>query len=572
MKDLRYIKKEKLKSQKGVSLIVLVITIIVVVIIATIALRSNDGAINEANIATYKHELKDVEVSVSQTRIKNQQGGIGEEYKETGFYPIIIENPPENFVSFSDDDYYGYIVDLNYVKNRESKNGYDYKKYMFGSENKTITFGKNGKDNDVYIYDATGKVFYAKCFYIDGGVYYSDVLSEDGPVISVTKVYNEASNVVDMAIGVMPVNEGDEVTVRVNNSMGLDEKDEYIYDYTATSNGTYIITAEEGEVTSIKRVKVSEITEGEYNIVYHYQDGTTPDETIKKKGSTPVRLKAIKREGYVHVGWAKTASATTPEYAPGSLFAENADTDLYAIWEIGEAREFTITFNANGGENAPSAITKLERASITIPTEEPTYINHVFKGWSKSSTATDVDYLPGATYSEEGNAVLFAVWEKGEIRVEFTANPAEGGTAVGGGIKEDGSIVYITAVPNPGYSFYKWTVTSNNVKLDNNYGETTKFVMPKGTVKITVNFKKTDYDYTIKYNANNGFGAPNTQYKKHDESINISTTIPSRSAHQFLGWGDKINATTVKYLPGAELKMQVAPCMQYGKRTQTNAY
>ena len=562
MKDLRYIKKEKLKSQKGVSLIVLVITIIVVVIIATIALRSNDGAINEANIATYKHELKDVEVSVSQTRIKNQQGGIGEEYKETGFYPIIIENPPENFVSFSDDDYYGYIVDLNYVKNRESKNGYDYKKYMFGSENKTITFGKNGKDNDVYIYDATGKVFYAKGFYIDGGVYYSDVLSEDGPVISVTKVYNEASNVVDMAIGVMPVNEGDEVTVRVNNSMGLDEKDEYIYDYTATSNGTYIITAEEGEVTSIKRVKVSEITEGEYNIVYHYQDGTTPDETIKKKGSTPVRLKAIKREGYVHVGWAKTASATTPEYAPGSLFAENADTDLYAIWEIGEAREFTITFNANGGENAPSAITKLEKASITIPTEEPTYINHVFKGWSKSSTATDVDYLPGATYSEEGNAVLFAVWEKGEIRVEFTANPAEGGTAVGGGIKEDGSIVYITAVPNPGYSFYKWTVTSNNVKLDNNYGETTKFVMPKGTVKITVNFKKTDYDYTIKYNANNGFGAPNTQYKKHDESINISTTIPSRSAHQFLGWGDKINATTVKYLPGAEYT-ENASCTLY---------
>ena len=562
MKDLRYIKKEKLKSQKGVSLIVLVITIIVVVIIATIALRSNDGAINEANIATYKHELKDVEVSVSQTRIKNQQGGIGEEYKETGFYPIIIENPPENFVSFSDDDYYGYIVDLNYVKNRESKKGYDYKKYMFGSENKTITFGKNGKDNDVYIYDATGKVFYAKGFYIDGGVYYSDVLSEDGPVISVTKVYNEASNVVDMVIGVMPVNEGDEVTVRVNNSMGLDEKDEYIYDYTATSNDTYIITAEEGEVTSIKRVKVSEITEGEYNIVYHYQDGTTPDETIKKKGSTPVRLKAIKREGYVHIGWAKTASATTPEYAPGSLFAENADTDLYAIWEMGEAREFTITFNANGGENAPSAITKLERASITIPTEEPTYINHVFKGWSKSSTATDVDYLPGATYSEEGNVVLFAVWEKGEIRVEFTANPAEGGTAVGGGIKEDGSIVYITAVPNPGYSFYKWTVTSNNVKLDNNYGETTKFVMPKGTVKITVNFKKTDYDYTIKYNANNGFGAPNTQYKKHDESINISTTIPSRSAHQFLGWGDKINATTVKYLPGAEYT-ENASCTLY---------
>lgn len=562
IKNIRYIKKDRNKSQKGISMIALVITIIVIVILATIAIKSNDGAINEANIATYKHELKDVEVSVSQTRIKNQQGGIGEEYKETGFYPIAIENPPEDFVSFSDDDYYGYIVDLNYVKNKETKKGFDYKKYMFGSENKTITFGKNGRDNDVYIYDATGKVYYAKGFYVDGGVYYSDILSQDGPIISVTKVYNEETNVVEMVIGVTPVEANNEVVVRVNNSMGLDETDEYIYKYTAASNDTYIVTAEEGEVTSIKRVKVSEITEGEYSIVYHFQDGTTPDETVKKIGSTPVRLKAIKRDGYVHVGWAKTSATTSPEYAPGELFTENADTDLYAIWENGEAREFTITFNANGGENAPSAITKLERASITLPTEEPTYINHVFKGWSTSSTATTPEYLPGGTYTNEGNAVLFAVWEKGEIRVEFTVNPAEGGTAVGGGIKEAGSIVYITAVPNPGYSFYKWTVTSNNVKLDNNYGETTKFVMPKGTVKITVNFKKTDYDYTIKYNANNGFGAPNTQYKKHNESINISTTIPSRSAHQFEGWADKINSTTVKYLPGAEYT-ENASCTLY---------
>lgn len=74
IKKLKHFKEKNAKSQKGVSLIVLVITIIVIIIIATISFVANDGTISEATIATYKHELKDVEVSVSQTRIRNQQG------------------------------------------------------------------------------------------------------------------------------------------------------------------------------------------------------------------------------------------------------------------------------------------------------------------------------------------------------------------------------------------------------------------------------------------------------------------------------------------------------------------
>jgi hypothetical protein len=36
-------------------------------------------------------------------------------------------------------------------------------------ETKTITFGKDGNDNDVYVYDATGKVYYAKGYYVEQG-------------------------------------------------------------------------------------------------------------------------------------------------------------------------------------------------------------------------------------------------------------------------------------------------------------------------------------------------------------------------------------------------------------------
>ena len=227
--------------------------------------------------------------------------------------------------------------------------------------------------------------------------------------------------------------------------------------------------------------------------------------------------------------------------------------ELYAVWTEGEPREFIVTYNANGGKNAPEADTKIERETMQLSTEVPTKTGYLFKGWSKSSSG-DVDYLPGADYSEDKNIVLFAVWEEGEIRVELSVSPGDAGEAVGGGAKEAGRIVYVTAVAKPGYVFSKWTVdaSSTNVNLENIYAETTKFTMPNGTVSLTANFKQTEYDYVIRYDANGGSGAPNTQYKKHDENINISTTIPHRSGYTFEGWSDTLSNKTVKYVSGAE--------------------
>ena len=140
-KYLKYYKKED-TSQRGVSLITVVIATVLIILLAGIALRRSLNSIDEAAIATFRHELKAVEVNVSATRIDNQEKGIGEEIKEVGFYPIYIENPPLEFVSFRENDYFGYIVDLEYIQNEETNNGLDYKKYANGAAGTTITFGK----------------------------------------------------------------------------------------------------------------------------------------------------------------------------------------------------------------------------------------------------------------------------------------------------------------------------------------------------------------------------------------------------------------------------------------------
>ena len=50
---------------------------------------------------------------------------------------------------------------------------------------------------------------------------------------------------------------------------------------------------------------------------------------------------------YVFYGW--SIDGEKPTYAPGNKYIENKDLKLYALWK----EEYTIAYDANGGEGAP---------------------------------------------------------------------------------------------------------------------------------------------------------------------------------------------------------------------------
>lgn len=56
--------------------------------------------------------------------------------------------------------------------------------------------------------------------------------------------------------------------------------------------------------------------------------------------------------------------------------------------------------------------------------------------------------------------------------------------------------------------------------------------------------------YTINYNANGGTGAPNSQFKTHGESLTLSSTKPTRTGYDFLGWSTSSTATSASYSAG----------------------
>ncbi len=71
---------------------------------------------------------------------------------------------------------------------------------------------------------------------------------------------------------------------------------------------------------------------------------------------------------------------------------------------------YTISYDANGGENAPEEQTEKIGTLIVLTDIVPTRTDYEFLGWSTDAQATEAEYLPGAEYITEGDVTLFAIW------------------------------------------------------------------------------------------------------------------------------------------------------------------
>lgn len=155
-----------LKNNNGISLISLVITIIVIIILAGISFFNGLKTPESALRSLFTDEVVSVRVAVANARAKNLIEYDDENY---GFYYVSIDNAPDNFVSFSTGNITGYVVDfdlLDYVPNVRGKG--------LVSSGDQVTFG----EDDVYIYDKNGSVYYVGGFADEDKIYYNSVTFE----------------------------------------------------------------------------------------------------------------------------------------------------------------------------------------------------------------------------------------------------------------------------------------------------------------------------------------------------------------------------------------------------------
>ena len=274
------------------------------------------------------------------------------------------------------------------------------------------------------------------------------------------------------------------------------------------------------------------------------------------------------RTGYTFLGWSTSSTATSATYPPGSTYNLCVDVNLYAVWS--KIPTYTISYNANGGNNAPSSQTKTKDVTLTLSSTKPTRTGYTFLGWSTSSTATSATYQPGGNFTTNGDTTLYAVWKANDATLSvnttnnatistggeqkyYTFTPNESGTYVIYSTGSSDTRVYLYNSSGTELADDDDDGTDRNFRLQYNLNAGTTYRFAVGyysastTGTIPFKFGKV---YTITYNANGGSSAPSSQTKDYGTALTLSSTKPTRSGYTFLGWSTSSTATTSTYSAG----------------------
>lgn len=211
----------------------------------------------------------------------------------------------------------------------------------------------------------------------------------------------------------------------------------------------------------------------------------------------------------------------------------------------------TVSFDTNGGTAVNSATTK-NSSSVVLPTPSRSYkvtfnanggslsTSYItsecsFDGWYTTSSLTGQKYSGGESYMLLDDQTMYAKWTN------------------------NASTVANYKPTKTGYKFVGWFASTSGGKQYTNATTITE------NVTVYANWTQ----YTLNYNANGGSGAPSA--KKWYGQTTVSSTKPTRSGYQFLGWDDNSTATSVKYNPGSSINISenITLYAVWGKSTVT---
>jgi uncharacterized repeat protein (TIGR02543 family) len=134
---------------------------------------------------------------------------------------------------------------------------------------------------------------------------------------------------------------------------------------------------------------------------------------------------------------------------------------------------YNVTYNANGGSDAPSATKGVKGFDGTLSATVPTRANHTFLGWATSSSAHTADYSAGDTIpARDSDITLYAVWmptvfisaDEG-VTITFNGVAYTNQTATVTGLTW-GNEYALLVTPNAGWIVKTQSHPNGNVEMD----------------------------------------------------------------------------------------------------------
>ena len=284
---------------------------------------------------------------------------------------------------------------------------------------------------------------------------------------------------------------------------------------------------------------------------------------------------------YIFAGWSTTQytpGTGDASFQPGDTFRNSISLNprtLYAVWQ--STYTYTLYFDANGGNDAPSTMTygptSETQHTFTIPDTEPTYTGYAFAGWSLTQYTPgtgDASYQPGDTIRNSSGInprTLYAVWSDTVYTLYFDANGGnDAPSTMTYGPTADTQYTFVIPDTEPtyeGYIFIGWSLTQYTPGTgDASYqpGDTIRNssgINPRTLYAVWL----VGHTYTLIYNANGGTGAP--QMDVYGPTLDVQHTFtisadePTYENYTFLGWSLTQNTPgrgQAYYQPGGTIR------------------
>ena len=343
--------------------------------------------------------------------------------------------------------------------------------------------------------------------------------------------------------------------------------DSVLNNLTATANGIYTLYAVWEANTYTVKYDFNKPANASGNAVGDTEDSIHVYDTERKLSANGYSL-----VGWTFKGWAETAIGAI-KYADGEnvinlTMTANGNYILYAVWE---ANVYNISFDTAGGSYIDSISVRYD-SEITKTAGLPVRKGYNFNGYFTGRDGAGAKYFNAdgtannVVYKTVGGTVLYAYWTPIRYNIELYSQ--------GKYVKTLSNVVYGSmslpsaedlGLTRENYNFVGWNLYDDqNWSMYNaNTVYNTGIAGAEGeTVTLYAAWLEKDR-FTINFDANGGTGAPAMGQAHEDETIVLSSVVPSRKNYTFLGWATDAGAQTAQYQPGDRFTMGKAVVTLY---------
>lgn len=281
--------------------------------------------------------------------------------------------------------------------------------------------------------------------------------------------------------------------------------------YTSSNGGTQITSSSTVTITTTQTL-YAQWTANSYTVSFNANGGTclTESKTVTFDSVYGTLPKPV-RDGYDFNGWFTTLTGDNEVTLSTKVTATENHT-LYAHWTN---LMHTISFDANGGSNAPSSVSFNEREGITITKDIPEkkfeirydandgVINETsktiaceFLSWNKAQDGSGLSYAAGSFVSSNEDLTLFAQWK----------NPVAG---------------ELGEPTRSRYYFAGWFTEKDGGD------QVTESTPIRENVVLYAHWDAVP-TFKLQYNANGGTDAPGNQTIYESEPLTLSGLVPTK--------------------------------------------